>query len=437
MTYTPASHPEPISPACESGRPLRVLIVSNMFPPAVMGGAELAAHSLATWLARAGHTVRVLTSAPRPGEAGDETDAGGFTVERRFFPNIYPIYQADETRPSRKLLWHARDHFNPDSEKIARDVIGRFRPDIVNTHDLQGIGYNLLREIGRQKLPCVQTLHDLGFLCINMSMFKDGEECRRRHLPCAASALVKRAYFSSIRTLAFWSPSQALLERYRPHLPRHTEAACIQLPLLFPPPPNAVPARAASAPVRLLYVGQLTEPKGIEFLLRTLDPLACGEGGFELLVVGSGTLLEPLKARYAGAAWVKFTGRIPPEQVAGFMTRGDLLMIPSLWFENSPLVAYQANQLGLPILASRIGGIPELVREGGILLPPGDAARWQLCVREMVAKPEKLEALRAAARQAAPRCDPDLLGDAVLRLLRRTLDAAAPPRAAHRERAAV
>jgi len=435
----PPSDSEPISPAYVPSGPLRVLIVSNLFPPSVMGGAELAAYSLATWLARAGHTVLVLTSAPRPRDAGVEMDAAGFTVERRYFPNIYPIFQADETRPSRKLLWHARDHFNPNSETIAREVIERFRPDIVNTHDLQGIGYNLLREIGRQRLPCVQTLHDFGFLCINMNMFKDGEACRRRHLPCAASGLVKRAYLSSIRTLAFWSPSQALLDRYRPHFPRHTEAACIQLPLLFPPPPKppAVRTRAASEPVRLLYVGQITEAKGVEFLLRALDPLAGEVGGFELVMVGSGALLEPLKARYAGAPWVQFTGRIPPGEVAGFMTRSDLLMIPSLWFENSPLVAYQASQLGLPILASRIGGIPELVRDGvnGVLLPLGDAARWQGCVRDMLAEPQKLERLRAGARQGAVGCDPDLLGGAVLDLFNRTIRAATQRRAQRGETA--
>lgn len=414
--------------------PLRILIISNLFPPSVMGGAELAAHSLAVWLARAGHTVLVLTSAPRPEDAGIEADPAGFTVERRFFPNIYQIYQAGETRAMRKLVWHARDHFNPASEGITRDAITRFRPDIVNTHDLQGIGYNVLREIGRQRLPCVQTLHDLGFLCINMSMFKEGAPCRRHHLPCAASTLVKRQYFSSIATLAFWSPSQALIDRHRPHFPRHTEAACIQLPLLFPPPPPKPAPRQPGGPLRLLYVGQLTEAKGVEFLLRALAPLAAG--GFELVVVGGGALLEPLRATYARATWLKFIGRVPFEEVAGFMLRSDLLMIPSLWFENSPLVAYQANQLGLPIIASDVGGIPELVGEGGLLLPPGDLARWQGCVREILAAPERLERLRAAAGKRTLAADPDLLGEAVLQLFHRTLRAA-PARAGQMEPAAV
>lgn len=203
---------------------------------------------------------------------------------------------------------------------------------------------------------------------------------------------------------------------------------------MFSAPPELSPAGSAPGPVRLLYAGQFTEAKGVEFLLETLEPLA-GGGGFELVMVGSGALLEPLQERYARATWVKFTGRIPPEEVAGFMARSDLLLVPSLWFENSPLVAYQARQLGLPILASRIGGLPELVREGsnGILLPPGDTARWQNCIREILDKPEKLEALRAAARENAADCDPDVLGGAVLRLFERTLRAASPVRSKERQ----
>ena len=410
--------------------PLRILIISNLYPPHVMGGAELAAHSLATWLAENGHAVMVLTSAPRAEDAGT-VETNGVAVARRFFPNIYQVYQAAETRPVRKALWHARDHFNPQSEVIVREVIEQFRPDIVNTHNLQGIGYNLLCEIGRQNLPCVQTLHDLGFLCINMNMFKDGGTCSRRHLPCAASAVIKRAFFSSIRTLAFWSPSEALLERYGPYLPAHTEASCIHLPLVFPKGAQVAHWAhggngAHGARIRLVYVGQMTRQKGVEFILRVLSEVA---GGFELLMIGAGELLEALKTQYAGTPWVQFTGHVAPEEIAGFMAGGDALLVPSLWFENSPLVIHQAGQLGLPILASRIGGIPEFVGAGGVLLEPGDAGAWEGCIRELIAAPEKIRALRREAECAAEASNPDLLGGAVLRLFHRTIyaaDSAAP-----------
>ena len=411
----------PVQAADDSERPLRILIISSLFPPFVIGGAEMAAHSLAIWLARNGHTVHVLTGVARREDAGIDADSAGFTIERRFFPNIYPLYQANEKRPIRKLVWHARDHLNPDSESIVRAAIESFRPDIVNTHDIQGIGYNLLREIGRQGLPCVQTLHDFGFICINMNMFRQGKPCRRRHFSCAVSGMVKRSYLSSIERLAFWAPSQSLLDRYRPHLPPLAEAACIQLPLLFSSPPRV--RRDASLPVRLLYVGQVTAPKGVEFLLDMLQPLAT-TGGFEITIVGGGSLLDHLRRRHP---WARFTGRVPPDEVAGFMAASDVLMMPSLWAENAPVVTYQAILQGLPMVASRIGGLPELVRDGvnGILLPPGGLAQWQACVRDLLAQPGKLDRLRGGARQCASSYDPNVLGGAVVRLFRRTIGAVA------------
>lgn len=401
---------------------MRVLIISNLFPPFVLGGAEMAASSLAAWLAARGHAVCVLTSAPRPEQAESRVDAAGVQIERRFFPNSYSVFESKERLLLQKAAWHFRDHFHREAEAICGEVIEQFRPDLVNTHDLQGIGYNLLREIGAHDLPCVQTLHDFGFLCVKMSMFHRGRSCRSRHLACVASGWVKRGYLSSIRRLAFWSPSRALLERYRPHLPPHLEAVCIQLPLLFSKPsPRALPPSPAGRP-RLLYVGQVIPTKGVEFILGILAELAA-EFDFEFTVVGGGASLDALREKYGAAPWARFMGRVAPEAVADFMVESSLLLIPSLWFENSPLVAYQAIQLGLPILASDIGGLPELVRaeENGALLPPGDAPGWTARLREILASPDALRELRAGAEGLSHAFEPDMLGGKVVKLFERTL----------------
>lgn len=401
---------------------MRVLIISSLFPPFVLGGAEMAASSLATWLATHGHTVTVLTSAPQPDQVESSRRSDGTQVERRFFPNSYSIFDTKERPLLKKAGWHIRDHFNRYSEKICREVIESFKPDIVNTHDLQGIGYNLLREIGAQGLPCVQTLHDFGFLCVKMTMFHNGRSCKRRHFSCAASGWVKHRYLASIKRLSFWSPSQALLERHREHLPPHSEATFIPLPLLFSKPtPSALPSPIITRP-RLLYVGQVMSRKGVDFVLAVLAELSATLD-FDCVVVGSGSSLETLREKYGTASWLKFAGRVAPEAVADFMSQANLLLIPSLWFENSPLVAYQAIQLGLPILASDVGGLPELVRTGvnGELLPPGDATRWSARLRALLAAPERLRELRTGAEGLSHSFDPDILGEKVVALFERTI----------------
>ena len=404
---------------------MKVLIICNLFPPFVMGGAEMAAHSLARWLVEQGHVVRVLTSAPTRADEGTEVLPDGLTVERRYFDNLYQVYKAPLASAPAKLRWHFNDHFHPETERICGEVMDEFQPDVVNSHDLQGIGYNLLKAVGDRGLPCVQTLHDFGFICLSMNQFRGGRECAYHHLSCVASTMVKRAYFKHIKHLAFLSTSAALLERYRPHLPAHAELLACNVPLFFPAMETT--ARRESDRVEFLYAGQLEPWKGIEFLVSVLASLA-DTFRFRLTVVGGGSLLEPLRARAKSLDWLRLTGKVPPEQVGVHMGRSDLLIVPSLWFENAPLVISQAIELGLPILGSDTGGIPEMIEAGvnGALLPRGDERAWAAELERLCREPAQLEAWRGGAAVVKNRASQDQLGEKVLALFRRVSAARHP-----------
>ncbi|MEI9894334.1 MAG: glycosyltransferase [Chthoniobacter sp.] len=398
---------------------MKVLIVANLFPPRVIGGAEVAAYEWACWLAGRGHEVRVLTTSSGEYPEGLRETAEGLLVERRDFGYIYSLGQLKQPPMPRRAVWHWQDHFGGEAGRRCAAAIEDFQPDIVNCHDLQGLGYAVLHAVARSRVPCVQTLHDFGFLCLNMAMYQHGAECVRQHLVCQVSTAVKRQGWAGIERLSFWSPSRALLERYRPHLPPHLEAAALPLPLSFAEP--ASPPRTRGMVVQLLYVGQVTEIKGVAFILQVLAELA-SEQTFHFRVVGGGAELERLRALYEGVAWVKFTGRVPPERVGDFMQESDLLLTPSLWFENSPLVIYQAIHLGLPIMASRTGGLPELVAQevNGDLVAPGDAVAWKARLRQVMADPAILVRWFAGAAERRAAFAIDTCGDQVLALFERT-----------------
>ncbi len=399
---------------------MKILIISNMFPPHIMGGAEMAAHSLAVWLAAQGHRIHVLTSAHERNLTGLQNLSENLSVERHYFPSVYQIYRASERNPLMKIVWHAHDHYHLASERITAGVIERFQPDLINTHSLQGIGYNLLRSVAKSGVPCVQTLHDFAFLCINVNRFKHGRECDRHHLPCQFSTQLKRAYLEKIERLAFWSPSQALLGPHRPYLPTHAEAIAIPLPLRFEQP--ALQKRSASGPIRLLYVGQVTPWKGVDFLLEVVKQLP-SQIPFQLEIIGGGSDLTPLMEKYQGYPRIHFLGKLPPEKIGAHMSRADLLLTPSLWFENAPLVISQAIQIGLPVFASRIGGLPELVEDGisGRLLTAGDSTVWRAALSEVLEQPDLLDRWRAGAITMQPRFSQNTLGERVLELFHRTI----------------
>ena len=380
----------------------------------------MAAHSLSQWLATSGHTVHVLTSAHQRELAGIECIRENLTVERHYFAGLYQIYQAQNHNAVVKGLWHLHDHHHLTAEAITSSVIQRVRPDLINTHSLQGIGYNLLNAVAKSEIPCVQTLHDFGFLCINVNRFKDGKECEKHHLPCQYSAQIKRRYLEKISRLSFWSPSEALLKAYQPYLPPHAHTEAIPLPLYFSQPEAAPRIRSNS--VHFLYVGQITPWKGVRFLLDVFSSLK-KTTPFIVEIIGGGSDLASLRETYAKEPWVIFHGKLPPEKIGQHMASADLLLTPSLWFENAPLVISQAIQSVLPVFASRIGGLDELVKDGmtGRLLPAGDKMAWTEALREVILHPEILDKWRLATGESKSRFSVDQLGQRVIELFEKTI----------------
>jgi glycosyltransferase involved in cell wall biosynthesis len=138
--------------------------------------------------------------------------------------------------------------------------------------------------------------------------------------------------------------------------------------------------------------------------------------------------LETLRARYAGQDWVRFEGFVAPDRVGEYMAASDLLLIPSLWIENAPLVASEAISLALPMLTSDRGGLPELVVDGetGRALPAGDAPAWQTALLAVLREPALLARWRQNAGQRRRDFDADTLGGRYLQLVEQTI---AAPRA--------
>lgn len=160
--------------------------------------------------------------------------------------------------------------------------------------------------------------------------------------------------------------------------------------------PNAVPSAQVQAsrpsvapPGRLLgvHVARLSDEKGHAILFEALGRMPADMRPFVCLV-GDG----PLRSRLEGLARelglvndVAFLGRLPPEATRSVLAAADIALLPSVQ-EGSPLAMIEALAAGKPLVASAVGGIPEVVREGetGLLVPPGDAAALADALRRLV-----------------------------------------------------
>ncbi len=165
--------------------------------------------------------------------------------------------------------------------------------------------------------------------------------------------------------------------------------------------------------LRVMFMGRVIPDKGADVLLRAIGRL--DDDDLEVLVVGRPGFaadaplseherqLRELAA--ATATPVRFETFVPRAELPRLLRTADVFVIPSRWPDPSPLTVGEALATGLPVIASRIGGIPEAVADAGILVPPDDPAALAEALRQLIHDPARRAALSAAARARAEERD--------------------------------
>jgi glycosyltransferase involved in cell wall biosynthesis len=178
------------------------------------------------------------------------------------------------------------------------------------------------------------------------------------------------------------------------------------------PDVDSAPAgRDGTGPV--LFVGRLVERKGVAYLIEAIARLdrasVGGGGGPRLEIVGDGPErpgLEALAQRLGVASRVAFRGKIPPDELQSSYARAAMCVLPSVLdargdTEGLGVVLLEAMNHGTPVIASRVGGIPDIVEDGvsGLLVPPGDADALAAAVRRVRDDPALARRLGEAGRR--------------------------------------
>ncbi|HMD61195.1 MAG TPA: glycosyltransferase [Opitutaceae bacterium] len=383
---------------------MRSLVVSSCFPPNGWGGAEIAAEGIAKWMAANGHEVAVYTDSGPAHAPGESQDAWG----RRYSPRKgwWNHRAGEHGRQSgpRKAFWHLLDHapFQGYSE-FAR-AVADFKPDLVMVHLAPGLGIGIFEYCARHDVPVVFVVHDFWMTCLRSSMFsRGGTVCTRREFYCRWSSAIRWGALSRVPRLGFWAVSRSIVEVIEKELGVALGNVLIERNIVDLSDFAGASQARTEGPPSFLYVGKVTAAKGVDFALGCLSGLPGGLD-FRVDVVGSGDLELPLRRQFDGDPRFRFHGARSREEVGGFYRRASALLVPSIWFENSPIVIYQAQAAGLPVIGSDSGGIPELLagRDDSFVLPAGDRAQWTSKLRMVAEDRELLARLAAAgARHAA------------------------------------
>lgn len=293
------------------------------------------------------------------------------------------------------------------------DLIARARPDVAHFHNtfplISPSAYAACQDLG---VPVVQTLHNYRLICAGALLQRNGEPCEDCVGTNLVPALLHRCYrgsFTATSAVVWMLGSNRLRGSYRELVNRYialTHFAADRLGAGGLPrhrlrvKPNFLsnpPAVGAGAGGYTVYAGRLSAEKG----LRTLVSAWSRVRHVPLKIVGTGELLDELREQARSMNLpIDFLGFMPRDQVLRIVADAAVLVLPSEWYEGFPMVTLEAYAMGTPILASRIGSLQEIVKDGvtGTTFTPGDASDLAEKLEWLYGDPERLQAMRSAAR---------------------------------------
>lgn len=345
---------------------MKILFLHSLYAPHIGGGAEIVVRQLAEGLLGRGCDVAVLATGPERGL--HEEILGGVRIYRAGLYNLYWHYTQTRLNPLLRLGWHYRDRYNRSMRQHVREVIEREQPDVVICNNLTGWSVSAWDEISAAGVPIVQVVHDLYLLCPKDTMFSKGRSCSRQCRIC--SAFRQHHGAASAQVAAVIGVSRFILDRvseggYFSRASRHV----VHNSTTAGDNPSPAPRQNHSGLLRFGYIGTLSENKGVGWLIAQFQALSINA---TLEIAGRGKLdYEAQLKAMADPAKVRLVGY---KHADNFMRNIDVLVVPSIWAEPFGLVAVEACARHLPVIATNMGGLPEIIQDNlnGLLCSPAD-----------------------------------------------------------------
>ncbi len=427
---------------------MRIVQVVNGLPPEYLGGTETYAATLAQELARQGHTVSVFArreNARQPEHAVETT-----TVDQ------VEISRINHTR--RQSTSFADSYRNDTVATCFGQMLDRFKPDIVHFQHLVYLSTTCVREATRRQIPVVMTLHDYWLICQRGRFLKPDlsvcpgqtdtgcaqcfhhvldprmsvlygwlkpllgqqswlrERARRWYGKRAGSQSVSlaaqqqiQARMAHIRALCasvslFLAPSRFLREQFvafgiPPEKILFHECG-LQTDAIQPAPKAPVPRKNRDKrPLTFGYIGVVDPVKGVHLLVEAFQTLPA-----ELRIYGGEAAYAPypdekgFRSRLVNSPRIRCMGRYEQHELSRILAEVDVVVVPSIWYENAPLVIREAFLAHTPVITADFGGMREWVTDGvnGLLFEPRNIDDLRQKMRRFVTEPDLVARLSQA-----------------------------------------
>jgi glycosyltransferase involved in cell wall biosynthesis len=391
---------------------MRIALVVHKFPPSSMGGTENYTLRLAQEFSRQGHQVSVFYRAEPPvsGQQMIWEDRQGFQACR-----VSRGFDVETAPAPAKFL---DTFYSREIERAFAHFLDQSQPDLVHFQHVMWLSYRLIAMAKERGLPALLTLHDYWFLCANSQLiWPDAQVCQGKSwgLNCARCALAQAHWpggnllrpmiapafrlrdalvrGAALRADHWIAPSHFLIEQYvKAGFPAERfvyleNGIDVERIRRYPHQPSV-------GRMRFTYLGSLAWQKGVHIVVEAFRAIPPDKA--VLRIYGDLTVFPDYAAslqQLADPANTFLEGAVPNEEVGRVLAETDVVVVPSLWYENSPMVIQEAFAAGVPVMASQLGALSEKVRPSvdGWLCPAGDAVAWREAMLSLADHPERVQ----------------------------------------------
>ena len=396
---------------------MRILFVVHDFLPKHLAGTELYTYNIAKALQHRGHEVSIY--AREYGHFEDrireeDTHYDGIKVKLVYF-------NASEKRFQFLRNFHL-DFYNPILERHFCNFLDQIKPDVIHVQHLIGLSVSFIGVAKRKSIPVVLTLNDYWFICSRIQLLtpdskvcsgpSNGLKCPRclgtKLKPLAIWGLYPLHSFLFFLRTAFLrrmlkqvdliiAPSNFLRDKFIQHGVSEERIIFSDYGLKSP---NANfgtrKLRSRNGTRRFAFIGSIMPHKGVHVLVEAFNQL--NGRSAELRVYGdpgyAPSYYEQVNLMATNPN-IRFMGHFDNNRVFDILAETDVLVVPSIWYENSPLTMHEAAIAGVPVIASNIGGMAELIERmrNGLLFRVGDPTDLCSKMKLLVDKPELVDEL--------------------------------------------
>lgn len=376
---------------------MKICFLSNLYPPNVLGGAEIVVEKMARSMIERGHEVIVITTSPDEEEHILEEDS--VKIFQLNTTRLYPTYKQTEPQGVKKPLWHLFDLWNGATLSAVKDILVRESVDIVHINNFKGLSLSCFKAGKDLNIPVVYESHDFSFICPRANLIRGNNSlCEKRNFICNEYVNIQRRLLDDNVDLLI-SPSQFMIDKFHDNN-FFNNVRCVKIPLGVEYSSNKTIKDYET--IDITYIGTLGKHKGVHTLITAFKDI--DNENIKLHIIGKGYDEDEFKQLAMDDDRIIFHGFVDNKDILKFYEQTNVLVIPSICYDNSPLVIYESFSTGTPVIGSDIGGIPELVMEdyNGFLFESNNPESLKKKLVKVIKNKELLKKLEDNAFNSLP-----------------------------------